>query len=105
MGGIGQDTTENDLIAYFSAFGKIINATLLNDPQTGRHRGFAFVAFEDESTAEVVCAKRYHQIGGKTAEAKRAQQQAQSRGGIQLTYDNFKHVCGKHMEMLAKAFK
>ena len=75
VGGIGQDTTENDLIAYFAAFGKISNATLLLDPQTGRHRGFAFVSFDDESSAEVVCAKRYHQIGGKTAEVKRAQQQ------------------------------
>ena len=51
----------------------------MHDPLSGRHRGFAFVAFDDESSAEVVCAKRYHQIGGKTAEAKRAQQQAPSR--------------------------
>lgn len=70
---MSQETTEDDLIAYFASFGKIKHATLLPDNETGRHRGFAFVTFEDEAVAEAVARTRYHVIRDKQTEVKRAQ--------------------------------
>ena len=51
VGNLSFDVTRDELIAAFSAAGKVVDAKLPTDRETGRPRGFAFVEYEDEDTA------------------------------------------------------
>ena len=35
--------------AFFSSFGKVVDATVMLDRETGRSKGFGFVTFEDNT--------------------------------------------------------
>nr|ACO15746.1 RNA-binding protein Musashi homolog 2 [Caligus clemensi] len=72
VGGVSQSTNVEEMKAYFIRFGPIASISLLPDHITGRHRGFGFVTFESDSTAEVVCAARFHTIKMKKVECKKA---------------------------------
>lgn len=47
-GGLPFDLTEGDLIVVFSQFGEIVDVNMPRDPTTGKPRGFAFLAYEDQ---------------------------------------------------------
>ncbi len=49
VGGLPYQTTENDLISLFEQAGVVTSATVINDRDTGRSKGFGFV---DMSTPE-----------------------------------------------------
>ena len=46
VGGVSQETSADEVKAYFSQFGRVEEAVMLMDQQTKRHRGFGFVTFE-----------------------------------------------------------
>lgn len=73
VGGVGQDTTAEEVRAYFSQFGHVEDAVMLMDQQTKRHRGFGFVTFHSEEAVERVCDIHFHTIKNKKVECKRAQ--------------------------------
>ncbi len=52
MGNLSFDVTRDELIAAFSAAGRVVDAKLPTDRETGRPRGFAFVEFEDDDGAQ-----------------------------------------------------
>jgi hypothetical protein len=47
VGGLSWDTGDQQLRAAFSAFGPLLEATVISDRGTGKSRGFGFVTFED----------------------------------------------------------
>lgn len=49
VGGVSQDTTDQEFREYFAQFGRVVDATLMMDKDTGRPRGFGFVTFESEA--------------------------------------------------------
>ncbi|KAI5634295.1 RNA recognition motif domain-containing protein [Phthorimaea operculella] len=73
VGGVGQDTSAEEVRAYFSQFGLVEDAVMLMDQQTKRHRGFGFVTFHSEEAVERVCEIHFHTIKNKKVECKRAQ--------------------------------
>lgn len=73
VGGVGQDTSAEEVRAYFSQFGQVEDAVMLMDQQTKRHRGFGFVTFLTEEAVERVCDIHFHTIKNKKVECKRAQ--------------------------------
>ncbi|KAG7298363.1 hypothetical protein JYU34_017978 [Plutella xylostella] len=73
VGGVGQDTSAEEVRAYFSQFGHVEDAVMLMDQQTKRHRGFGFVTFHSEEAVERVCDIHFHTIKNKKVECKRAQ--------------------------------
>lgn len=73
VGGVGQDTSADEVRAYFSQFGVVEDAVMLMDQQTKRHRGFGFVTFHSEEAVERVCDIHFHTIKNKKVECKRAQ--------------------------------
>jgi cold-inducible RNA-binding protein len=52
VGNLSFDVTREELMEAFSAAGKVVDAKLPTDRETGRPRGFAFVEFEDDEAAE-----------------------------------------------------
>ena len=51
MGNLSFDVTREELIEAFSAAGKVVDAKVPTDRETGRPRGFAFVEFENDDGA------------------------------------------------------
>ncbi len=47
VGNLAFETTENDLQDLFEQHGKVAEVALINDRETGRSRGFAFVTMAD----------------------------------------------------------
>ena len=42
---------------FFSAYGKVVDATVMVDKESGRSKGFGFVTFEDSTNAEQFVGK------------------------------------------------
>jgi RNA-binding protein Musashi len=49
VGGLAPHSTADSMRAFFSKFGKVVDATVMVDRETGRSKGFGFVTFEDNS--------------------------------------------------------
>lgn len=87
VGGLSQDTTEEQIKEYFGAFGEIENIELPIDTKTNERRGFCFITYADEDPVKKLLESRFHQIGSGKCEIKVAQpkevyrQQQQQRGG------------------------
>jgi RNA recognition motif-containing protein len=50
VGNLSFDVTREELIEAFSASGKVLDAKVPTDRETGRPRGFAFIEFESEES-------------------------------------------------------
>jgi RNA-binding protein Musashi len=42
---------------FFGAFGKVVDATVMLDRESGRSKGFGFVTFEDAANADHLVGK------------------------------------------------
>ncbi|KAK5327101.1 hypothetical protein LTR70_001843 [Exophiala xenobiotica] len=73
VGGVSQDATEDDFTAFFAQFGRVVDATLMMDKDTGRPRGFGFVTFDSEAAVERCLEFHPLEILGKPIEVKKAQ--------------------------------
>ncbi len=51
VGSLSWDTTDDDLIAAFGEYGKVAEAVVVNDRDTGRSRGFGFVTMANRKDA------------------------------------------------------
>ena len=78
VGGVSQDATEADFKEYFMQFGRVVDATLMMDKDTGRPRGFGFVTFDNESAVEATLQGDL-MILGKPIEVKKAQPRGNMR--------------------------
>jgi RNA recognition motif-containing protein len=52
VGNLAFSSTEADLRELFEQHGALLSVNVITDRETGRSRGFAFVEFEDASSAE-----------------------------------------------------
>ncbi|KAK5662728.1 hypothetical protein OQA88_6135 [Cercophora sp. LCS_1] len=78
VGGVSQETTDHEFKEYFAQFGRVVDATLMMDKDTGRPRGFGFVTFESEAGVEA-CLATELEIHGKAIEVKKAQPRGNMR--------------------------
>jgi len=62
VGGLSWDTDDAGLRAAFAPFGEIVEAKVVLDRDTGRSRGFGFVSFQDEASAEAARSKMNGQM-------------------------------------------
>ncbi|XP_069052301.1 heterogeneous nuclear ribonucleoprotein A0-like [Lepisosteus oculatus] len=85
IGGLKDDVEDEHLSSYFSQFGAIEKAEVITDKQTGKKRGFGFVYFEDNDSADKAVVLKYHTINGHKVEVKKAlskqEMQSAGRGG------------------------
>jgi RNA recognition motif-containing protein len=71
IGGLSWESNEDSLRTYFGAFGRVSDCVIMRDRHSGHPRGFGFVSYDDEATADRVAADR-HELDGRQVEAKRA---------------------------------
>ncbi|XP_061347157.1 zinc finger CCCH domain-containing protein 25 [Gastrolobium bilobum] len=53
VGGIPFDLTEGDLLAVFAQYGEVVDVNLVRDKGTGKSKGFAFLAYEDQRSTNL----------------------------------------------------
>ncbi|XP_016310884.1 heterogeneous nuclear ribonucleoprotein A0a isoform X1 [Sinocyclocheilus anshuiensis] len=83
IGGLKDDIEEDHLLDCFSQFGAVEKAEVITDKETGKKRGFGFVYFEDNDSADKAVVLKYHVINGHKVEVKKAltKQEMQAAGG------------------------
>eukprot|EP00633_Aureoumbra_lagunensis_P003288 CAMPEP_0197286484 /NCGR_PEP_ID=MMETSP0890-20130614/1884_1 /TAXON_ID=44058 ORGANISM="Aureoumbra lagunensis, Strain CCMP1510" /NCGR_SAMPLE_ID=MMETSP0890 /ASSEMBLY_ACC=CAM_ASM_000533 /LENGTH=450 /DNA_ID=CAMNT_0042754825 /DNA_START=141 /DNA_END=1493 /DNA_ORIENTATION=+ len=65
VGNIAPSTPESELRAYFENFGQVSEIQMVKDRTTGQFRGFAFVRFHDQDSAQAAVAKAPHNLYGR----------------------------------------
>jgi len=82
VGSLSWDTNDEGLRNAFSVHGEISEAIVISDRDTGRSRGFGFVTFdEDESADKAVAALNGTELDGRTIKVDVAQAKQRSGGG------------------------
>ena len=84
VGNLSWDTDDQSLFQAFSRFGAIVEAKVITDRNTGRSRGFGFVTFEEERSAEEAIEEMEDsQLDGRAIKVNEAQERAPrgDRGG------------------------
>lgn len=66
-GGLDYELTEGDLLAVFAQYGEIVDLNLVRDKESGKPKGFAFLAYEDQrSTVLAVDNLSGAKVAGRT---------------------------------------
>ncbi|CAH8470015.1 unnamed protein product [Dicrocoelium dendriticum] len=70
VGGVAFEHDESTIRNFFSNYGRVTDVNLLTSPNKQRHRGFAFVGFEDEEVVKNLIRMHYVNLDGKQVEVK-----------------------------------
>lgn len=70
VGNLSWNTNNDVLWDYFSKYGKLTDAVVIMDRQTGRSRGFGFVTFQDPACVDEVLYEGQHTIDGRVVNAR-----------------------------------
>jgi RNA recognition motif-containing protein len=84
VGNLSFSTTENDLHDAFAAHGKVIEANLMVERESGRPRGFGFVTMSSEEEAQkAISALNGAALGGRplTVNVAKPREDRSSGGG------------------------
>ncbi|XP_072951082.1 glycine-rich RNA-binding protein RZ1C-like isoform X1 [Typha angustifolia] len=82
VGGLSWDTTERQLEQAFSRFGKVIEAQIMVERDTGRPRGFGFVTFAEPRAVEDAISEMHNrELDGRTISVNKAQPKMNSDDG------------------------
>jgi len=82
VGNLNFKTTSEQLHDLFSQHGEVVDATVINDRETGRSRGFGFVEMKDESAAkEAIDALDGQEFDGRTLRVNESQPRERGSGG------------------------
>ncbi|KAF8961588.1 hypothetical protein BDZ97DRAFT_1190178 [Flammula alnicola] len=73
VGGLSPSTTPDSMRQFFAEYGKVVDATVMLDRESGRSKGFGFVTFEDASKADQLVGKPGLILDDKQIEVKAAQ--------------------------------
>merc|ERR1712130_788666 len=60
VGGLSKETTRDEFERYFEKYGEITDAIVMTDRETGRSRGFGFITFATEDSADRVVSQAVH---------------------------------------------
>lgn len=72
VGGMKEDTKEEDIRGLFEEFGEIELVEMITDKNTGKTKGFCFVTFKDYDPVDKLVLKRRIELNGKKVELKKA---------------------------------
>jgi len=82
VGNLAFSTTGGDLEALFATAGTVESATVVNDRDTGRSRGFGFVEMSSPGEATKAIAElNGKDVGGRQINVSEAKEQTRNGGG------------------------
>ncbi|OGQ88263.1 MAG: RNA-binding protein [Deltaproteobacteria bacterium RIFOXYA12_FULL_58_15] len=82
VGGLSWDTSDDSLRQSFERFGRITEAKVITDRDTGRSRGFGFVTFEDGGEAsKAISEMDGTELDGRNIKVNEAQDKPRGGGG------------------------
>jgi RNA recognition motif-containing protein len=81
VGNLPYSATEDELRELFSVHGGVQSVSLVNDRETGRPRGFAFVEMAGEEAEGAIQALDGSQMGGRTLKVNEARPRESGGGG------------------------
>jgi cold-inducible RNA-binding protein len=65
VGNLSFQTTDSDLNDLFAQFGEVESATIITDRDTGRSKGFGFVAMNDENAERAISQLNGTELNGR----------------------------------------
>lgn len=71
VGGLSQETSEENVREYFTKYGAIESINLKTDSNTGNSRGFAFIVFTNGDSLDAILAEE-HSINNKQVDVQKA---------------------------------
>lgn len=81
VGGLSWDTTDSSLEEFFATVGQVTSARVVTDRNSGRSKGFGFVEFAtDESAQDAVERLNGQELDGRNIKVDLATQNDQNRG-------------------------
>ncbi len=82
VGNLGYDVSGPDLEQLFAGHGTVDSATVINDRDTGRSKGFGFVEMSSDAEAgAAIAALDGNELGGRAIKVNEAKPRATSGGG------------------------
>lgn len=75
IGGLSWGTDDSSLRAKFEEFGAVADAVVIRERETGRSRGFGFVTFDEEASADAAISAMDNQLfDGRSIRVSKAQE-------------------------------
>ncbi len=85
-GGLDYELTEGDLLAVFAQYGEVVDVHLVRDKKTGKSRGFAFLAYEDQrSTVLSVDNLNGARVSGRVIRVEHVENYKKKRAEVRQT--------------------
>lgn len=82
VGNLGYDVTDSDLQQLFAEHGTVDSASVINDRDTGRSKGFGFVEMSSDEEAEAaIAALDGKEHGGRAIKVNEAKPRPAGGGG------------------------
>ena len=81
VGSLSYDVTSDDLESFFGQYGEIQEAKLIMDRETGRSKGFAFITFVDQQSAQDSLAADGTELQGRKIRVNIARDDNRRRSG------------------------
>ena len=82
VGNLSFDTTTQDLETLFGESGTVTSTNIIDDRETGRSRGFAFVEMSSKEEAKAaIAALDGKEVGGRTLKVNEAKPRENGGGG------------------------
>ena len=82
VGNLGYDVSSSDLQQLFAGHGTVDSATVINDRDTGRSKGFGFVEMSSDAEAgAAIAALDGKEHGGRAIKVNEAKPRTASGGG------------------------
>ncbi|WP_374688483.1 RNA recognition motif domain-containing protein [Promineifilum sp.] len=81
VGNLSFNATEDQVRDLFSEFGAIQSIAMINDRDTGRFRGFAFVEMEDSAANAAIKALNGKEVDGRELSVNEARPREERSGG------------------------
>ncbi len=81
VGNLPFDTDEEQIRELFSSYGDVRTVDMINDRDTGRFRGFCFVAMDNAEADAAVAALNGYSFGGRPLKVNEAKPREERTGG------------------------
>jgi RNA recognition motif-containing protein len=83
------DVQDEDLKAFFTPYGEVTSAKIINDRETGRSRGFGFVEMSDEAASQkAITELNDTSIDGRTLKVMEAKPKEKKSNGFNGGFNN-----------------